>query len=203
MAAAAVVAQVVAPVVKPEPAYIKAAKTRSRIPMWAMPVVALLPLWGFIYAVTLEAKPAGATGPIAEGAGLFKTNCAGCHGAEGGGGTGRKLAEGEVNQTFLAADEQIAFVTAGSKVIDGKPYGNPDRPGGPHVSGSYNKGQWMPKFDGVLTKEQITAIVCYERIEWYGTVKQDDKFAPSPAYIAECSGKKLVAAQGATTTKKP
>ena len=202
--AAAIVAQA-APVVKAEPAYIVAAKTRTRIPMWAMPVVALLPLWGFIYAATLDAKPAGATGPIAEGATLFRTNCAGCHGAEGGGGTGRKLSEGEVNKTFLNADEQTAFVLSGSKVFDGKPYGNPDREGGPHIGGSYSKGQYMPKFEGQLTKEQVSAIVCYERIEWYGTAKPDDKLAPSVDYLAECSGKAPAGDAGAatTTTKKP
>ena len=199
---AAAVVMAAAPAAKPEPAYIKAAKTRTRIPIWAMPVVALLPLWGFIYAATIDAKPAGATGPIAEGATLFRTNCAGCHGSEGGGGTGRKLSEGEVNKTFLTADDQIAFVLSGSKVFDGKGYGDPAREGGQHIGGSYNKGQYMPKFEGQLTKEQIAAIVCYERIEWYGTPKPDDKRAPSVDYLAECSGKKP-AGDATTTTKKP
>ena len=34
---------------KPDPPYIQAAKRRRRIPYWAMPVLAALPLWGYVY----------------------------------------------------------------------------------------------------------------------------------------------------------
>src|SRR5437868_892087 len=52
---------------KPDPPYIQAYKNRRRIPIWAMPALALLPLWAFIYANTLEKPPAAATGPLAAG----------------------------------------------------------------------------------------------------------------------------------------
>ena len=53
---------------KPEPAYIQAAKRRKRIPYWAMPVLAALPLWGYIYVRTLEPPPAGEDDPLVLGA---------------------------------------------------------------------------------------------------------------------------------------
>ena len=39
---------------KPEPAYIQAARSRKRIPYWAVPVLAALPIWGYVYVRTLE-----------------------------------------------------------------------------------------------------------------------------------------------------
>lgn len=203
-AAAAQAGPVVA-VVAPVAPYVTAAKTRTRIPRWAMPVVALLPIWGVLYAVTLEAKPSGATGPVAAGKTLYEANCLGCHGATAGGGVGRQLSNGEVNKTFLTAEEQVAFVQTGSKIYDAKPYGDPDRPGGARQGGSYSKGQYMPSFSAVLTQEQIASIVCYERIEFFGSATGDtSKFAPAADYIDQCNGKtplkSATAKAGASTT---
>jgi mono/diheme cytochrome c family protein len=204
-AAAAAQAAPVATAAAPAAPYVAAAKTRTRIPRWAMPVVALLPIWGVLYAVTLEAKPAGASGPIAVGKTLYEANCLGCHGVAAGGGAGRQLSNGEVNKTFLTAEEQVAFVQSGSKVYDAKPYGNPDRPGGAHQGGSYAKGQYMPSFSAVLTQEQIASIVCYERIEFFGSPTADNsKYAPAADYVDQCNGKTALtsatAKPGAATT---
>ena len=50
---------VVAPPPKPPPPYVEAALRRKRIPYWAIPVVALLPLWAFIYSVVAHAGHEG------------------------------------------------------------------------------------------------------------------------------------------------
>jgi mono/diheme cytochrome c family protein len=76
----------------------------------------------------------GGTGSV--GQQLFTTNCAGCHGADGGGGLGPKLA-GEVTKDFPDIEDQIAFVSAG-------------------------KGT-MPSFGGDLSDEQLRAVVEYTR----------------------------------------
>ena len=81
---------------KPEPAYVQAAKRRKRVPIWAMPVLAVLPLWGYIYVRTLEPPPAGEDDPLVLGAEVYAGNCASCHGGTGGGGVGPALADGEV-----------------------------------------------------------------------------------------------------------
>ena len=47
----------------PDPPYVAAAKTRKKVPMWAAPVLAILPLWGFIYYQSLQKPPAGAERP--------------------------------------------------------------------------------------------------------------------------------------------
>src|SRR3954464_12070134 len=78
---------------KPDPPYVQAYKNRRKIPYWAMPALALLPLWAFIYANTLEPPPKAASGPLAEGATIFH-NCAACHGATGGGGAGPPFQKG-------------------------------------------------------------------------------------------------------------
>src|SRR6202011_142750 len=78
---------------KPDPPYIQAYKNRKRIPVWAMPALALLPLWAFIYANTLEKPAASQSGPLADGAKIFQ-NCASCHGGSGEGGIGPSFQNG-------------------------------------------------------------------------------------------------------------
>ena len=102
---AAAVAKVVAEtpvkaeVSKPEPAYVKAAKSRGRIPSWAMATLALMPIFLFMYVRGLQPQKAEASGPIAIGIENYGA-CASCHGADGGGGAGRVLKDGESLKTF-------------------------------------------------------------------------------------------------------
>ena len=58
---------VVAPPPPPPPEYVQAAMRRKRIPYWALPVVALLPLWAFLYQWSLTPPSATISGPLAEG----------------------------------------------------------------------------------------------------------------------------------------
>ena len=71
------------------------------------------------------------------GATLFAANCASCHGADGGGGTGPQLADGAAAKRFPAVDDQIAFVSEGSGA--------------------------MPAFAGELSPAQIRDVVEYTR----------------------------------------
>jgi mono/diheme cytochrome c family protein len=72
-----------------------------------------------------------------DGAALYDRRCAGCHGGDGSGGIGPRLAGGRVVQRFPDAAEQVAVVADG-------------------------RGS-MPAFAGRLTDEEIAAIVEYTR----------------------------------------
>ncbi len=128
---------VVAPPPPPPPEYVQAAMRRKRIPYWALPVVALLPLWAFIYQWSLTPPSATISGPLAEGEAIYTANCASCHlptgAGDSAGGIGRQLSNGEVLLTFPDIADQISFVMTGSDPYIGKPYGDPDRPGGPQI----------------------------------------------------------------------
>ncbi len=152
----------------PDPAYVVAAKTRKKIPFWAMATLSLLPLWAFIYLLALRPQEKTVEGPLAVGAGLF-SSCAGCHGADGQGGAGRALNQGEVLKTFPKIEDMLNFVYTGSQAFATQGlaiYGNPDRDGGAHAPLSFN-GNPMPqqgmKVGGGLTDAQILAVVCHAR----------------------------------------
>ncbi|MBW3574149.1 MAG: hypothetical protein KY450_04680 [Actinobacteria bacterium] len=87
------------------------------------------------------------------------TPAAGLSSDGAGGGTGRPL--NEVVTVFPDPAEHIAWVQNGSPAA-GTPYGNPDRPGGAHIS-SETSGGPMPAFGDLLTEEEILAVVRYER----------------------------------------
>lgn len=157
-----------APPTPPDPTYVTAAKTRKKIPFWAMATLSLLPLWAFLYVAALRPQEKVVQGPLAAGAAVFGT-CAGCHGAEGQGGAGRIMHQGELLKTFPKIEDMLNFVYTGSQayVAAGiKVYGDPNREGGAHAPLSYN-GNPMPmqgeKAGGALTEAQILGVVCHER----------------------------------------
>lgn len=139
---------------KPLAPYIEASKRRTRIPVWAMPVVAILPLWAFLYAGTLE-PPKKTVLTLAESGAEVYTGaaaCAGCHGATGGGGVGPQLSAGAVAKTFANPVDQVRWVILGSA-------------GGAEVyakAGKQPKGG-MPAFGETLTLTQIVEVVLHER----------------------------------------
>lgn len=162
-AAAAAAAPVPEVVKEPEPvpAYVQASLDRKRIPIWAMPVLAFLPVWAVIYAQTLSPPPKTELSQLDLGAQIY-SQCAGCHGGSGGGGAGRPLADGEVLKTFPNIAGQLEFIRLGSKGFEGQDhYGNPDREGGAHKALSFN-GNPMPTF-GSLTDAQLLEVTRHER----------------------------------------
>lgn len=135
---------------------------RPKIPVWALPVLAMLPIWALVYAGVLFVPEEGITDPVLlEGEGIFARSCASCHGSDGGGGVGRPLNAGEVVLTFPEPADHLAFVANGSPAA-GTPYGNPERPGGPHIARE-TAGGAMPSFAGTLSEEELVAVVRYER----------------------------------------
>ena len=146
-----------APAPPPRPE-VAAAMGRRKIPWWAVPAVAGLPVWAAVYAFTLE--PPTSEGLLeTEGAELFSSaGCAGCHGATGGGGVGPAFEGGAILETFSNFQDHVDWVTLGSQgwqAERGPTYGDPQKPvGGVGV---------MPAFGGTLTEEQILLVVRYER----------------------------------------
>ena len=174
-----------APVIEPTPVpervvphYVKAAEARPKVPAWAMPFAAGLGVWALIYAGTLS-PPEQVHPALAEGAELYEADCASCHGATGGGGTGYAFTGDEVVKTFPNRAEHMLHVARGSDAIVGQPYGDPEREGGQRVAGERGV---MPAFgpDGSkeLTALELELVVLHERAE-YGHEE------PSEEYLAE------------------
>lgn len=89
---------------------------------------------GLVAGLALGACSSGSSG--SSGADLFRSNCASCHGTDGGGGLGKNLHGVEDRYTV---EEHMAIVTNG-------------------------KGQ-MPRFGGDLSADEIESVVRYERTE--------------------------------------
>jgi mono/diheme cytochrome c family protein len=126
-----------------------------------VPVLALLPIWAFAYLGALNPPSSAAPilTPIQQGAAVFAKNCSPCHGAQGEGGVGPKLAGGEAKLTFPNEADHIAWVDTGSAPHKGQPYGDPNRAGGQHIA----KSGGMPAFKGTLTDTEIKNVVTFER----------------------------------------
>jgi len=152
---------------KPDPPFIAAAKSRKKIPFWAMMTLSMLPLWVFMYARGLTPKEPKVTGPLGEGSALYTANCSGCHGAGGEGGLGYAFAGGEVLKTFPHIEDQLRYVYAGTQLYQSAGiavYGNPDRPGGAHQTGARGiMPNFGPTTGGNLSEAQILAVICHER----------------------------------------
>ena len=127
--------------------------------------------------------------------------CASCHGSNGEGGVGRQFSEGEIEKTFPHIEDQLRFVyfgTAQYNIAGVSSYGNPDREGGPHLTGSLGQ---MPAqgstAGGDLTDDEILAVVCHERYTLGGADPVSDEYSEefenwcsdeSPIYEALESG---------------
>ena len=207
--AAAPVAKVVAEtpakaaVSKPDPAYIKAAKTRGRIPSWAMATLALMPIFLFMYVRGLQPQKAEASGPIAIGIANYGA-CASCHGADGAGGAGRVLKGGEVLKTFPHIEDMLNWVYNGTEAFEAAgvaSYGDPNREGGAHYPRSYNDNA-MPAqgamADGGLTEADILGLVCHIRYDISGAdaagewaAEYEKWCAPTSAIFAGLEGETM------------
>lgn len=164
------------PVVVPDPPYVKAAKERHKIPFWAMGTLSLLPVFMFMYWRGLTTEETVVEGPIGAGSAIYTGSgaCSGCHGADGGGGVGRQLNDGQVLKTFPAINDQLNFIYVGTQGFEaeGLPfYGNPDREGGPHLR--YN-GAAMPAQGGTLSQVEILEVACYIRYDISGADSTGD-----------------------------
>lgn len=163
---------------------VAAAKARKRIPYWAAPVLALLPLWGIIYVFSVQPPPAGETDPFVIGKEVYTANCAGCHLPSGAGvasgGTGQQLNDGHVLETFKDPLAQVYWEHFGTD-------------GGARADGSYGDGTQrnindlsnnMGGFD-TLSPEEMAAVVIYIREEIDGGDPADDPNFNSELFKAD------------------
>lgn len=133
------------------------------------------------YLASIQITPAAAQQQAAQygtdGKAIFNAYCARCHtkGASyglpevaGGGGYGPNLTNGSELRQFPNLADQVDYVTKGATY--GKPYGTrgigsmaADPRLDVEVAGAAQQGGGMPKFDEMLSPDQIAAVVNYER----------------------------------------
>lgn len=101
-------------------------------------IVAAVAVLVFVIMLFANEPGGGGAANASPGAQVYSANCASCHGADGSGGVGPKLA-GSVARKFPNIDDQIAVVTDGRSS--------------------------MPSFDGDLSAEQIREVVEYTRTD--------------------------------------
>ncbi len=159
----------------------------SGFPRWLAASFVVLPVIAVLYALlTPNAPDCGAAGQLAVdpvtgvaencdgspygievidffsiGETIYENQCSSCHGNEGGGGVGPAMASGAVLVTFPACAEHVSWVGVGSDAWPDATYGATNKP----VGGS---GAAMPGFEGVLSAEELAAVVLYERVQ-FGT----------------------------------
>ncbi len=177
---------------KPDIPVVAAYKARRKIPFWAMTALALLPIWAFMYARAVTTQPVEAAGPLAEGAVIYG-NCASCHGAAGQGvaGLGYQFSEGEAVTTYPNIEDQIRFVYWGTSAYELAGIqipGDPNREGGPHVTGARGV---MPaqgaEAGGALTDYELLGVVCHERYTLGGALDAGDYEAEFEQWCSEDS----------------
>jgi mono/diheme cytochrome c family protein len=145
--------------VRPE---VAAALRRRKIPYWAMPVLAGLPLWAYVYQATLEPPPAAEAGPLALGEEIYG-GCASCHGASGGGGVGPALTG--VLEVFPDYRDHMMWVKLGSAGWPADTYGATDEA----------KDGGMPPHD-TLTDAELAQVTLYERATFGGLEEGSEEF---------------------------
>ena len=162
---------------KPEASYVSSANKRKKIPWWAASTLLFLPLWAYVYVGTLERPPEEAEGILAVGEQVYAARCASCHGANGGGGSGPALNDGELLLVFPSVASQMDWVIKGSDMYGiGNPYGDPAV--GRIVGGG------MPGWGDVLTAEELIGVILYERSN-HGDSEEDAVFAEALEHAIE------------------
>ena len=168
-AAAAPAPAAVAPPVEPPKPLSPAAQSqisRDKIPLWVLPVLFLLPIWGFTYVQLLDPDTAEPVTALSTGAAIY-TQCAACHGPAGGGeGVGYQLSDGEVLLTFPTIEPMLEWIAAGTAGWGpGTPIGDPNRPGGAHIAGELGV---MPGFGESLSESDVYAVARFVREQLSG-----------------------------------
>lgn len=129
---------------------------KQRVPAWAMPVLVALPLWAILYGGAFGERKSNEEGPVQLGATVYRSQgCSGCHGPAGTGGVGPAMTD--VVKTFPEFQDHVDWVKNGSAEVKGQPYG---------AEGKVATGG-MPPFPN-LTEEELTAVVCHERVTYGG-----------------------------------
>lgn len=145
---------------EPTPPWVEAARTRQKIPFWAVPVLAMLPLWAVVYALTLDPPTPTEPGPLELGSEVYNgQGCSGCHGA-GGAGAGAVPAlvgDNAAPEVFPRPADMVTWValgTAGYQAAGIEEYAE-----GKPVGGNGQMPGWMDS----LTPEELMSVVLHER----------------------------------------
>ncbi len=151
-----------------------------------MATLSLMPLWAFMYVRAVTEPAEVVEGPLGVGAEQY-SSCASCHAADGNNpaSIGYPFANGAVLETFPHIEDQIRYVYYGTEGYnaDGvEIYGNPEREGGAHITGTRGV---MPAFGGQLTQYEIVAVVCHERYTLGGADPTSEEWADE--YETWCS----------------
>jgi len=161
VAAAAAPAEVTPPP-KPVRPEVAAALKRRKIPFWAIPVLAGLPLWAYVYESTLEPPPAGESDPFVLGESVYG-GCAGCHGANGGGTSGPALTG--VLETWPDYRDHMMWVKLGDPGWPADTYGATDKP----------KTSGMPEHQA-MSDQELAQVVLYERTAFGGLEPTSEEY---------------------------
>ncbi len=178
-AAAAAAVEAPTPVPEPTRPEVAAAIKRRKIPFWAMPVLAGLPLWAYVYQATLEPPPAAEATPLSLGEVQYG-GCASCHGATGGGGVGPAL--GTVLEVFPDYRDHVMWVKLGDAGWPAATYGATNKP----------KAVGMPGHP-TLTDAQLAQVVLYERAAFAGLDPASEEYL---ALVEVAEGRKTFADMG-------
>jgi mono/diheme cytochrome c family protein len=169
-AAAAAIVEPEPPAPEPVRPEVEAALRRKKIPIWAMPVLAALPLWAYVYQATLEPAPTGELTPLEAGEAVYgSSGCASCHGASGGGTSTAPGFDG-VLETWPDLRDHMMWVRVGN---DGWFAAS-----GEDVYGATAKasnGGKMPAFP-LLTDQELAEVVLYERVEFGGMEESGEEY---------------------------
>jgi cytochrome c553 len=162
--AAAVPAAAAAPAAPavPDPVapWVEAAQSRRKIPVWAVAVLVMLPLWAVIYALTLDPPTPTEPGPLELGAETYAgKGCSGCHGA-GGAGAGAVPGLATTAEDFAQPASMVAWVALGSAGYQAA--GIDEYAPGKPVNGG------MPAWADSLTAEELMSVVLHERTVYGG-----------------------------------
>lgn len=183
--AAAVAVPETAPVPVPVRPEVAAALSRRKIPFWAMPVLAALPLWAYVYQATLEPAPSKELTPVELGGEIYVSSaCASCHQADGGGSSAVPALTGVLEQ-FPDYRDQMVWVRLGSSGWQAysDTYGATDTPIG---------GGGMPNFP-TLSDQELAQVILYERVTFGGLEETGPEYE---ALLAIAEGTSTFASAG-------
>ncbi len=142
--------------------WVEAAQSRRKIPFWAVPILALLPLWAVIYALTLDPPTPTEPGPLELGAETYAgKGCSGCHGA-GGAGAGAVPGLTNTPEDFARPADMVTWVALGTAGYQAQ--GIKEYAPGKTVGAA---GQ-MPAWADSLTAEELMTVVLHERTVYGG-----------------------------------
>lgn len=159
-----------APAPEPVRPEVAAARSRRKIPFWAMPVLAGLPLWAYVYQATLEPAPSGELTPLAAGGEVYVSSaCAGCHGA-GGAGSSSVPGFDDVLEVWPDFRDQMMWVRIGNvgwyAASGDEVYGATDKA---------SNGGSMPAHPS-LSDQELAEVVLYERVQFGGMEEEGEEY---------------------------